>query len=107
MYRDDRHQSAFSIKSKAPVAFQALFEAVAARDVPLVLSYSPWNEASGNRPRMLSQEDLLTLARKTFHRVNLCSIDGARHNKFNRRERNVDVDIDAEILLVCSEPRYG
>ena len=105
MYRDDRHQSPFSIKSQAHAAFRGLFAGIAARGIPLVLSYSPWNEEKKNRPRMVSQAQLLSIARESFSRVELRSLAGTRHSKFNRRERNVDVDINAEILVVCAEPR--
>ena len=104
LYRVDRHQSPFCIKSKAPLAFDALFRAVAQRHIPLVLSYSPYRSGSENRPRLLTVEELEAIAGKHFPQVECERLGGVSHNKLNLSERNVDVDHEAEVLFICG---YG
>ena len=53
-YREERHQSPFSIRSQVPAAFKDLFESVAAKSMKLVLSYS--------NTGMISLEELLESA---------------------------------------------
>ena len=100
-YRVDRHQSPFCIKSQAPGAFEELFIGVASRQVPLVVSYSPYREIARNRPR-LTVDELKAIASKYFRSVEVRPVDGVSHNKLNVSARNVAVDYPAEILLVCS-----
>ena len=101
LYRLDRHQSPFCIPSKAQGAFQALFSGVAARRIPLVVSYSPYQATAGNRPRLLTLDELLDLARRSFGDVECTPVDGMAHNKLNLTERNVPVDGPAEVLIRC------
>jgi len=101
IYRDDRHQSPFCIKSQAPGAFDELFGGVRARAIPLVLSYSPFNSAAGNRPRLLTVDDLTHIARRHFSDVDVRDVGGLTHNKLNVANRNVEVDYVAEVILVC------
>ena len=101
-YRADRHQSPFCIKSQVRRAFEELFRGVANRGIPLVLSYSPhWNE-TGGRPRLIAVDDLASLARRYFSRVDCRRVAGVAHNKLNIAARNVQVEHHAEILLVCT-----
>ena len=50
LYRTDRHQSPFCIKSTAPGAFAELF--AGARGLPMLLSYSPF--VKDGHPRMMT-----------------------------------------------------
>lgn len=101
LYRDDRHQSPFCIKSKAPSAFHSLCRTVAAADKPLLISYSPYKEQEGNRPRLLTIRELREIAREHFGLITVFDVEGVTHNKFNVDERNVPVDYAAEILMLC------
>ena len=100
-YRTARHQSPFCIKSQAPQAFEELFAGTAARGVPLVLSYSQYAVGSGNRPRVISVDELLRISKRFFARVECREVIGVAHNKFNIVSRNVRVDYPAELLFVC------
>lgn len=100
MYRADRYQSPFCIKSQAPRAFQELFTAAARRRVPLLLSYSPYG--AGNRPRLLQVDELLGLARQHYKTVSCHSLEGMNHNKFNLSAKNVDADYCAEVIVACT-----
>ena len=101
LYRLQRHQSPFCIPTKAPGAFEHLFIRVAKRRIPMVLSYSPYQASAGNRPRLLTIEQLLGIAKRHFNEVELVPVDGMSHNKFNITERNVNVESHAEVLISC------
>ena len=101
LYRTDRYQSPFCIKSLVEKAFKELSRLVAIRSTPMVLSYSPYGSRTGNRPRLLTVERVAEILREHFSKVNVEAIAGSAHNKFNRNERNAVVDYPAEMLLVC------
>ena len=101
-YRRQRHQSPFCIKSQALGAFEELFAGVAKRGVPLLVSYSPYRDTGGNRPRLVKVEQLEAMALQYFCRVEVRPLGGLAHNKLNRSARNVAVDYPAEVLLLCS-----
>ena len=99
LYREDRHQSPFCIKSQAAEAFEDLFRGGAVRGVPLVVSYSPYK--SGNRPRLMTVEEILSIAAKYYKNVEWNAVSGVAHNKFNHAERNVAVRDVAEVIVTC------
>ena len=101
VYRLQRHQSPFCIPSKAAEAFEHLFVGVAKRRIPLVLSYSPYHTNTRNRPRLLTIDQLVSIAEEHFSEVKLLPVDGVAHNKLNLADRNVDVDCHAEVLISC------
>lgn len=101
LYRDDRYQSDFCVPSKAPAAFQRLFERVAARGAPLVLSYSGHGDADGQRPRTLSVSDLTALARRSFGSVETREPRFEGHRKLNASSRNASTERGTERLIVC------
>lgn len=102
IYRDDRHQSPFCIKSKAEAAFDELISLVSGRDAPLVLSYSPYAEVAGNRPRLMTIDRLVEIMGSYYGEVRLREAGVRAHNKFNRNERNIAVYYPAEVLLIGS-----
>jgi adenine-specific DNA-methyltransferase len=102
MYRADRHQSLFCIKSQAPGAFERLFAAVRDLQVPLVLSYSPYASGSNARPRVMTVDQLLSIARKYFNRVETASAGRISHMKLNMTRLNADPTYDAELIFFCS-----
>lgn len=97
IYRDDRHQSPFSIKSKAEDAFNILFEKTHKLDADLVLSYSP----QGSAPRVLSVNKLHSIAKKYYKNIDIISAGQISHSKLNNSNNNSDVSYDAELLIVC------
>lgn len=101
LYRLQRHQSPFCIPTKAPGAFEHLFVRVAKRRIPLVLSYSPYQASARNRPRLLTIEQMLGIAKRHFNEVEITPVDGISHNKLNLTERNVNVECPAEVLISC------
>ena len=101
VYRLQRHQSPFCIPTKAAGAFEQLFAKVAKRHTPLILSYSPYRARTGNRPRLLTMDELLGIAKRHFNHVESVPVDGVTHNKLNLLDRNVEVDYAAEVLITC------
>jgi adenine-specific DNA methylase len=101
LYRTDRHQSPFSIKSKAKNAFVDLFEGVATfKNAPLVLSYSPFDARGKARPRLMNIDQITGLARRYFKSVKVSSIPFA-HSKLNVQAVNAPVNGEAEVLITC------
>jgi hypothetical protein len=101
MYRADRHQSDFCIKSKAPSAFRALFEGVRTLGVPLILSYSSFDDTVEGRPRVLALNDLLSIARSVFARVDIDVVSALTHSKLNSDKLNKDAGGTSEVLISC------
>ena len=101
MYRTDRHQSPFCIKSQAPGAFSELFRLVGEVGIPLVLSYSPYAQGTAARPRVLTIEELRHLAREAFSSVAVQSAGRISHSKFNADHLNTSVSYEAEVLIIC------
>lgn len=99
LYRAERHQSPFCIKSKAPQAFSALFEQVAGLGLPLVLSYSPY--AIGDHPRLMTIAQIEALAAEHFDDIEIRSAGRVAHSKLNAEHLNSDVSYEAEVLVVC------
>jgi adenine-specific DNA-methyltransferase len=101
IYRTDRHQSPFCIKTQAPAAFEKMFSKVRDLGVPLVLSYSPLPNSSKPRPRVMTIDDISAIARRFFKKVDRLAIKGIIHNKLNTVKLNSEVSANAEIFLVC------
>jgi len=101
LYRVDRHQSPFCIKSRAGEAFKALFAGVSELNVPLVLSYSPFAEKSNSTPRMQTINQLVELAKKHYCTVDVLSSGYFMHSKLNSTDRNFQALNEAEMLIIC------
>lgn len=101
VYRKNRYQSEFCIRSQAPSAFEDLFKLTSDRNLPLVLSYSPHEAGDGTHPRVVATNQIVELANKYFSKVEIDTIEGAFHNQFNKIEFNLKNRQHAEILLKC------
>lgn len=101
IYRQDRHQSPFCIRSEAPAAFDELFRLVSAKGVPLVLSYSPYASEKNAHPRVMTMEAITELAKRHFKRVDVGSVGTFHHSRLNRSDLNKEISYEAEYLLVC------
>ncbi len=104
LYRADRHQSPFSIRTQAASAFHALFRGAHDLGVPVVLSYSPYSEGTVARPepRVVTIEQLETMAAKYFNNVRVTAGGNVVHSRLNREELSREVQHGAEVLLVAS-----
>ena len=100
LYRLDRHQSDFCIRSRAPGAFNDLFGEVAKLAVPLILSYSPYEEKEGVHPRVMTIEALTDLGGKYFSSCEMLDPGTFSHSKLNHTDKNFGKNDKGEILLV-------
>lgn len=103
LYRARRHQSPFCIKSRVPGAFSSLFQLTAERRIPLVLSYSPLSEGTKARPntRLMTIDQLHTLASEYFEDVEVKSAGEIAHSKLNADHLNAAGSSEAEVLILC------
>jgi hypothetical protein len=101
IYRKDRHQSPFCIQSKAADAFDTLFAGARRHHVPLIVSYSPFEPSAGARPRLMSIDGIIGLARRHYGNVELRSLGKIAHSKLRSTEREVGVADEPEVLLIC------
>jgi len=101
IYREDRHQSPFGLKSESDHAFDTLFRKTANIKASLILSYSPYDDNSKATPRVQTIENLQNMAKKYFKSVELVSFGQFSHSKLNKADLHVDASDTAELLLVC------
>jgi site-specific DNA-methyltransferase len=102
IYRKDRHQSPFCIKSKAPKAFEEMFKVISASNRNLLLSYSPYDATKGSHPRVVTISQLMSWASDYFDNVEVVSAGHFTHNKLNSIEHFLESSDEAEILIACS-----
>lgn len=102
IYRVDRHQSPFCIKSKALDAFQKMFRIASASNRNLLLSYSPYDETKKSHPRVVTMQQLMSLAKEYYNNVETLSAGSFKHNKLNSTEHLLDASEEAELLIVCT-----
>ncbi len=101
IYREKRHQSPFSLQTKALGAFEILFEKTRKLDSSLVLSYSPYDQTKNSTPRVVPMKTLEQMASKYFSRVEVVSVGSFSHSKLNHSDNNFAMNRDAERLIIC------
>ncbi len=102
LYRKDRHQSPFCIRSQAPDAFRSMFSVISQSNRNLLLSYSPYDETKKTHPRVVTMQQLISLAKEYFSHVDLISAGHFTHNKLNSTEHFLESSDEAEMLIVCT-----
>lgn len=102
IYRKDRHQSPFCIRSKAPKAFEEMFKAISVSGRNLLLSYSPYDETKESHPRVVTISQLMSWASGYFNNVEVVSAGHFTHNKLNSTEHFLESSDEAEILIICT-----
>lgn len=100
VYRTGRYQSSFCIPSQASDAFEKLFAYTSSKRVPLMLSYSPFDEGSGARARVLTMEQLLRMGSRYYRTCVPIEISEHSHRKLNARGSNLQIRPDAERLFL-------
>lgn len=101
MYRQERHQSPFCIKSQAPAAFERLFLGAHRLEVPLLVSYSPYDKDRGAHPRLMSIDQLVSLASRIYRSVEVRSFGRFAHSKLNASRHTLSASSEAEVLIIC------
>ena len=102
IYRKDRHQSPFCIRSQAPKAFKDMFKIISTTNRNLVLSYSPYDETKGSHPRVVTTNQLISWTSEYFDHVEVVSAGHFTHNKLNSTEHFLESSDEAEILIICT-----
>ena len=102
LYRDDRHQSPFSIKSKVVTAFTNLFKGCKKFDAPIILSYSPSNTDQNGRTRLLEIDEIIDLAKEFYNFVNVINVEKHVHRKLNTKQNNTALFENGEVFIVCT-----
>lgn len=102
LYREDRHQSPFSIKTKVTTAFENLFKNAIKFKAPLILSYSPSNTDKNGRPRLLEIEEIIKIAKKHYPHIIIVDIENHAHRKLNSKLKNNILFKNGEIFIVCT-----
>ena len=102
LYRKDRHQSPFCIRSKAPSAFDSMFRTVSASGRNLLLSYSPYDDTKKTHPRVVTMDLLVSLAKRYFTHMDVVSAGKFAHNKLNSTAHLLEASDEAELLIVCT-----
>ncbi len=102
IYRKDRHQSPFCIRSKAPKAFEDMFKFISKSNRNLLLSYSPYDETKESHPRVVTISQLITWANNYFNHVEVVSAGHFTHNKLNSTEHFLESSDEAEVIIVCT-----
>lgn len=101
VYREGRFQSSFCIKSKAEQAFDEMFSIISKMGIPLVLSYSPFDESKAVTPRLRTIDQLVIMAKKYYNSVEIRNPGEFTHSKLNAVDKNFESNHEAELLLVC------
>ena len=101
LYRTERHQSPFCVKSQAPGAFRRLLAGARNLEVPLVISYSPHGDGSATRPRLMAIEAITEIAADFYTDIDTMSAGSVAHSKLNASRLNSGIVYDGEILIVC------
>lgn len=102
LYRKERHQSPFCIRSQAPDAFRNMFSVISQSNRNLLLSYSPYDETKKTHPRVVTMQQLISLAKEYFNHVDMISAGHFTHNKLNSTEHFLESSDEAEMLIVCT-----
>lgn len=102
IYRKDRHQSPFCIRSQAPKAFIDMFKVIADSKRNILLSYSPYDETKKTHPRVVTLSQLVSWASEYFTNVEIVSAGHFTHNKLNSTSHLLEASDEAEVLIVCT-----
>lgn len=102
IYRKERHQSPFCIRSQAPHAFREMFQIASSTGRSVLLSYSPYDETKKAHPRVVTMQQLTDLAKEYFSSVEIKSAGHFVHNKLNSTEHFLEASAEAEVLIVCT-----
>jgi adenine-specific DNA-methyltransferase len=99
LYREDRHQSPFCIKSQAPEAFSELFRSAVKFEAPLLLSYSPFSKANDDHPRLMDVAHIVDIGMSYYRNSNVTYFDDFSHSKLNSSGNNKQRVQEAEVLI--------
>ena len=79
-----------------------MFKLTSATNRNLLLSYSPYDETKKSHPRVVTMQQIITLAKEYFDNVETVSAGSFKHNKLNSTEHFLEASDEAELLIVCT-----
>ena len=100
LYRLDRYQSPFCIPSKVKEAFDKLFKGTSKFNCPLLLSYSPFEDKTDNRPRLLTIDEIILLGKKYYNNIRIIELKEHKHKKLNKNENNSETIRNGEVMIL-------
>lgn len=102
LYPAGRYKSAFSAKSKAPVALRQLLRDIAELGAAAIISYSVSRSGSDGNARMVTLDELVAGCRDAFGRrmVELVPLEH-RYRQFNSAGNANEGRDDREVLVLC------
>lgn len=101
IYRNERHQSPFCIRSQAPIEFDKMCRVVSQTGRKLLLSYSPYDETKKTHPRVVTIHQLQEIAGRYFQSVETISAGHFQHSKLTSIEHQLEASDMAELLIIC------
>ncbi len=101
IYRAERHQSPFCIRSKAPLEFEKMFKIISDTNRILLLSYSPYDETKKTHPRVVTIQQLQDIAKRYFSSVEIISAGHFQHSKLTSVKHQLEASDMAELLIIC------
>jgi adenine-specific DNA methylase len=105
VYRSDRHQSSFGVKSKSAKTFDTLFSKCSGIGSPIVLSYSPYSKELNVTPRIVTIDQIIDSCSRYYSDVNVISCGDFSHSKLNKSELHLNASDSAELLVVGKKPK--
>lgn len=102
IYRVERYQSPFCIRSKAPEVFNEMMQIISEQNKKLLLAYSPYDTTKNSHPRVVTMDQLMNIAQSNFKNVELVSAGHFTHNKFNSKDHHLEASDAAEVMIVCN-----
>lgn len=102
LYPADRYKSAFSSRSRAPIAFRRLLRDIAGLGATAIISYSVSERGSDGNARMLNLDELMAACHDAFGRrkVELLPLEH-RYRQFNNAGNANKGRDDREVLVLC------
>ncbi|MGH7927737.1 MAG: DNA adenine methylase, partial [Candidatus Binatia bacterium] len=102
LYRAQRHQSPFCIKTEVRQAFRDLVQGAAKHGAPLLISYSPYSNGSAARPetRLMTIPDIESIVDEHFDHVEVRSLGRIAHSKLNAERLNIEINPEAEVVII-------
>lgn len=105
IYRVDRYQSPFSIKTQAYEAFEHMIKKISSIGAILILSYSPYEANKNVTPRLQTIQGIIDLASKYYMDVQVVSPGTFMHSKLNSSDKLLEASSEAEVLIICKDIR--
>ena len=102
IYREDRHQSPFCIKSQAPKAFDHLFRLSSQKNSSLIISYSPFDKDKAAHPRVMDIDNIISIGKKYYKNITTVCAGNLRHSKLNASALHLSAADKAEIFIIAT-----